>query len=95
MPITIEVQDGEVISMTASDGTPIPGTDPGYENFTRYATMDRIFSSLEAGLSGDADEVTVTYDPTHGFPSEIYFDYIKDAVDDELTLTVSAFEVLK
>ena len=95
MPITIEVQNGEVISMTASDGTLIPETDPGYENFTRYATMDRIFTTLEAGLSGDADEVTVTYDPIHGFPSEIYFDYIKDAVDDELSLTISDFEALK
>jgi hypothetical protein len=95
MPITIEVQNGEVISMTASNGTLIPKTDPGYENFTRYATMDRIFTTLEAGLSGDADEVTVTYDSAHGFPSEIYFDYIKDAVDDELSLTVTEFEALK
>ncbi len=75
-------------------GTLIPETDPGYENFTRYATMDRIFSTLEAGLSGDADEVTVTYDPTYGYPSEIYFDYIKAAADDELSLSVSEFEVL-
>jgi hypothetical protein len=95
MPITIEVQNGEVISMTAVDGTPIAETDPGYETFSRYATIDHIFSTLEAGLSGDADEVTVTYDSAHGFPSEIYSDYTKDAVDDELSLTVSEFEVLK
>jgi len=95
MPITIEVQNGEVISMTAPDGTPITVADPGYETFSRYATMDRIFSTLEAGLKGDADEVTVTYDPAHGFPSEIYFDYIKAAMDDELSLSVSEFEVLK
>ena len=95
MPITIEVRDGEVVSMTASDGTLIPKTDPGYETFSQYATMERIFTALEAGLSGDADKVTVTYDPVHGFPSEIYFDYIKDAVDDELSLMISEFEALK
>ena len=94
MPITVEVQNGEVISMKASDGTPIAATDPGYETFSRHATIDRIFSTLEAGLAGDADEVTVTYDPTYGFPSEINFDYIKNAMDDELSLSVSKFEAL-
>ena len=94
MPITVEVQNGEAISMNASDGTPIAATDPGYETFSRYATIDRIFSTLEAGLAGEAEEVTVTYDPTYGFPTEIYFDYIKAAADDELSLSVSEFEVL-
>jgi hypothetical protein len=94
MPITVEVQNGEIISMNAPDGTPITATDPGYETFAKYATIDRIFSTLEAGLAGDAEEVTVTYDPTYGYPSEIYFDYIKAAADDELSLSVSNFEVL-
>jgi hypothetical protein len=95
MPITVEVQNEEIISMTYPDGTLVAATDPNYEIFSRHATIERIFSELEAGLAGDADEVTVTYDSAHGFPSEIYFDYIKDAADDELSLTVSNFEVLK
>jgi len=95
MPLTVEVQNGEIISMTYSDGTLVDKTDPNYETFSQHATIDRIFSELEAGLKGDADEVTVTYDSTHGFPSEIYFDYIKAAMDDELSLTVSEFEILK
>jgi len=95
MPITVEVQNGEIISITYPDGTLAAETDPGYETFSRYATIERIFSELEAGLAGDAEEVTVTYDSARGYPSEIYFDYIKDAVDDELSLTVSNFEVLK
>jgi len=95
MPITVEVQNGEIVSMTYPDGTLIAKTDPSYETFSKHATIDRLFSELEAGLAGDADEVTVKYDPTHGFPSEIYFDYIKAAADDELSLSISAFEVLK
>ena len=95
MPLTVEVQNGEVVSMAYSDGIPVAPTDPSYETFTHYATIERIFSVLEAGLKGDADEVTVTYDSARGFPSEIYFDYIKDAVDDELSITVSNFEVLE
>ena len=95
MPITVEVQNGEIISMTSPDGTLITATDPSYETFSKYATIDRIFSELEAGLAGDAEEVTVTYDSARGFPSDIYFDYIKAAADDELSLTVSNFEVLQ
>lgn len=95
MPLTVEVQNGEIVSMTYPDGTLVTTTDPNYELFSKHATIDRIFSELEAGLSGDADEVTVTYDSAHGFPSEIYFDYIKAAADDELSLSVSKFEALK
>ena len=94
MPLTVEVQNGEIISMTYLDGTLVAATDPGYETFARYATIDRIFSELEAGLAGDAEEVTVTYDSARGFPNEIFFDYIKAAADDELSLTVSNFEAL-
>ena len=94
MPITVEVQNGEIISMTYPDGTLIVETDPNYETFSQHATIERLFSELEAGQSGDADEVTVTYDSARGFPSEIHFDYIKAAVDDELSLSVSNFEVL-
>jgi hypothetical protein len=94
MPITVEVQNGEIISMTYPDGTLVAETDPNYEIFSKHATIDRIFSELEAGLAGDAEEVTVTYDSSRGFPSEIYFDYIKAAADDELSLTVADFEVL-
>ncbi|MBI5965548.1 MAG: hypothetical protein HY863_18885 [Chloroflexi bacterium] len=95
MPITVEVQNDEIVSMTYSDGTVIAQDDPNYEIFSQHATIERLFTELEAGLGGDADEVTVTYDSTYGFPSEIYFDYIKAAVDDELSLSVSNFEVLK
>ena len=95
MPITVEVQNEEIISMTYPDGTLIVETDPNYGIFSQHATIERLFSELEAGQSGDADEVTVTYDSTRGFPSEIYFDYIKEAADDELSLSVSNFEALK
>lgn len=95
MPLTVEVQNGEVISMTKPDGTLVDATDPISETFTKYGTIDRIFSELKAGQSGGAEEVTVTYDPTYGFPAEIYFDFIKQAVDDELSIQVSNFEALK
>jgi hypothetical protein len=94
MPITVEVQKGEIVSMTYPDGNLVAKTDPNYETFSKHATIERLFTELEDGLSGGADEVTVKYDSTRGFPAEIYFDYIKAAADDELSLSVSNFEVL-
>ena len=95
MPIAVEVQNSEIISMTYPDGTLVAETDPNYEIFSKHATIDLLFSELEAGQAGAAEEVTVTYDSAHGFPSDIYFDYVKTAADDELSLTISNFEALK
>lgn len=95
MPLAVEVQNGNVASITYPDGTLVAESDPNYETFSRYATVERIFSELEAGQSGDAEEITVAYDSVHGFPVDIYFDYIKAATDDELSILVSDFEILK
>jgi len=92
MPLILEVQDGKVVSMEYQNGKEI---DPSLtELFEKYATIDRVFAELEAGLNGAADEVTVKYDPTYGFPSEATIDVEKQATDDELYLTLSNVEKL-
>ena len=92
MPLIIEVQDGKVLSMEYQSGKAI---DPSLlELFERYATTDRVFAELEADLNGAADEVTVKYDPTYGYPTEATIDVEKQATDDELYLTLSNFEKL-
>ncbi len=95
MPITIEVKNNEIVSITYPDGTLVAETDPNYETFSRYATIDRVFTVLEEGLAGEAEKTTVTYDTTRGFPQEIHFDYIIAAMDDELSLSISDVQVLK
>ena len=92
MPLVIEVQDGKMVSMEFHNGKEI---DPSLlELFNKYTTMDQIFAELEAGQNGAADEVTVKYDPTYGFPTEATIDVVKEATDDELYLAISDFEVL-
>jgi len=95
MPLTIEVQDGEIVSLTRADGSLVEANDPSLETYESYATMDRLFRELESNLSGEADEVIVTYDPNYGFPVSIAIDQIKEAIDDELSLQVSKFEILE
>lgn len=95
MPLTVEALDGEVVSMTTVDGTPVSAGDPMYEFFVGLGTMDRLFAELEsAAASPEAGEITVKYDAALGFPAEASIDYIKDAIDDELYITVSGFEQL-
>ena len=94
MPLTVEVLNGKVVSITAKDGSTVIQGDPSYETFARYATIDNLFTELKADLGGKADQVTVTYDATYGFPSTINIDFIKNAVDDELYLSTTGFEKL-
>ncbi len=95
MPLTVEVLNGEIVSITSADGSPVEATNPSLEVYESYATIDLLFAELETDLSGEADEVVVTYDPTYGFPENIAIDRIKEAIDDELSLQVSNFEVLE
>ena len=92
MPLVIEVMDGEVVSMEYQSGKAVE--DMNRELFDRFATIDRIFAEIETDLAGAADKVTVTYDSTYGFPVDIVIDYVEEAIDDELYLTVSGFEPL-
>jgi len=94
MPLEVEVSNNVILSITDSDGKLITQTDPNYEWYSQYATIDRLFTDLKADLGGAVDEVTATYDPTYGFPDKINIDVIKEAVDDELSLRVSRFEAL-
>jgi len=95
MPLTVEVKDGEVVSMTAADGTPISSDDPNYQHFVDLGTIDRLFAELESVTgSAGAGEVIVTYDSTYGFPTEASIDYIKEAIDDELYVSIAGVEAL-
>ncbi len=94
MPMTVEVKNGEVVSMTDVNGETFPLDDPMSEFVLKYATIDRLFSELESDSVREADNLTVSYDPTYGFPAEVAIDFIELAADDELYLSVSAFEPL-
>ncbi|MBX3616397.1 MAG: hypothetical protein KF839_04460 [Nitrosomonas sp.] len=94
MPLQIEVLDGQMVSMKDAHGVIITKTDAHFEYFDRYATMDRLFSVLEAHQGGKADRVTAKFHPVYGFPEQIYIDRIKGAADDELRFVISGFEQL-
>lgn len=95
MPITVEVRDGAVVSLTDANGAPVALNDPGNGFFMQYTTIPGIYAALATAEFRAADTLTVTYDSTYGFPSEMSADFIEMAVDDELYLSVSAFTPLQ
>jgi hypothetical protein len=94
MPLIIEVQDGQVVSMEYASGNEI---DPGNrEYFQRFETIDKVFEQLGKDIGGEADEVVVnTYNATYGFPEDVKVDYVLEATDDEIWFTISDFEPLQ
>jgi len=94
MPLTIEVTDGKVVSMISADGKTLDLADSSYGEFISYATIDKVFTETQSALD-KADEVKITYDPKYGFPSTVMIDFIKNALDDELSIYVENFKVLE
>lgn len=92
MPLAIEVKDAKILSIVDNDGKPTTEFD---DIFNKYNTIERLFSTLDSALNGDADKTTVTYNTEYGYPASIYIDYIQLAADDEMSFTVSDFETLK
>ena len=91
MPLTIEVKDGNLVSMLYNDGSPVPADQQ--PTFARYQTIDALFDFTGQSLS-KADSMNIEYDRSYGFPSKVQIDFIKQAADDELSLFVRDFQVL-
>jgi hypothetical protein len=93
--VTYEVQDGQVIDQTVQPH-PDRQIDPAEieQFYQEYNTIDKVFDSLQKAAD-EADEVTVEYEPTYGYPTEISIDHVKEAIDDELYLSLRNFAPLQ
>ena len=91
MPITVEVKDGKIVSMTDVNGKAVEGEFAQY--IEEAASMDRLFDLAEKNAS-EAEEIEVAYDAQYGFPAAINVDFIKMAVDDEISYYVNNFKPL-
>ena len=94
MPITIEVRDGNVVSMRDGNDASVTADDPTMSFFRTYTTIDGIYAELTSTRFADADKLTITFDPTYPVPATVNADFIEMAADDELFLGVSGFTVV-
>ena len=92
--VTYEVQNGQVVNQSIQSSPDNPVDEAQVSDFYQpYNTIEKVFDYVE-GADKDADETTIAYDATYGFPTDISVDWIKEAVDDEMYLTLSNFEPL-
>jgi hypothetical protein len=91
MPITIEVDNDGVTSITDARGVPVAPDDAGSGFFRKYTTIDGIYDALTSAQFRDAETLTVTYDATYPVPATVSADFIEMAVDDEVYVEVSGF----
>lgn len=85
-PVRLTVRQGTVVSRVDAETGEVA---PSYAN---ARDIPELFDLVREAIERDAYKMTVTYDPQYGFPRQINIDYIGNAVDDELSVTVSEFQ---
>ena len=88
--LIIEVNDGSPVTTTLVSATDI---DWPPELLNRVNSVPRLFQLVRD--ERDADEISVTYDPVFGYPTEIDIDPDLHVVDEEFTYTINGFEILQ
>ena len=89
-PVTIEVRNGKVTSIVPA----IDALSFNREDFTHHASIAKLFDVVEDAIAKEAEDLSVTYHPTLGYPTEIAIDYDAWTVHDELSITVENFQAL-
>jgi len=80
----IEVSDG-----TLTGAWEVPSGNPVPRGFlSQYPTVHQLFELIASEIASKAAEVRVDYDPIHGAPMRIFIDRIRNAIDDELAITI-------
>jgi len=92
--VTYEVQDGQVVNQSVQTSADNPVDEEQVTDFYQdYNTIDKVFEYVGRAVN-EADETTIEYDSTYGFPTDVSIDWIELAADDEIYLTLSNFEPL-
>jgi Family of unknown function (DUF6174) len=86
-PVRLTVRSGSIVSrVDAETGEPVPS------HGSHIGAVPDLFDIVREAIERDAHSLSVTYDATYGFPTQINIDYIGNAVDDELQVSASQFQ---
>jgi hypothetical protein len=86
-PLRVTVRDGEVAGAERLAETDLPDAEG---EGTTLADL----TALARRALREADRVDVTYDPTYGYPTDLYIDWDEGIADEEVGYTVTDFEAL-
>ena len=91
MPVSVEIDNGKVLSIIDNQGKP---ADDLQDAVAPYAGIDKLFDEIDAAHKAGAAQVDVTYNAQYGYPETINIDQSQQVADDELSLSITHFEVL-
>ncbi|MDF5712973.1 MAG: DUF6174 domain-containing protein [Rhizonema sp. NSF051] len=90
-PVIIEVRNGSTTSITnAATNQPV---NP--ELFQKYSTIPKLFNLIQNAQSRKASSLTVKYEPTLGYPTQINIDYNSQIADEEVYLTIENLQEIQ
>ena len=90
-PVVVTVNNGATTSIVKAEG----GDPATAEFFAEYNTVEKLFALIQKAIDEKADGITVTYDPTLGYPTDIKVDTSFQAADEEIYLTMSDLQAAK
>ena len=91
MPLAVEVQEGQIVAMVASNGADISNY---LDTFRQHATIERQFATADSATSHWVYKLAIQYDAKYGFPSSIIIDPYRYITDDATGYYVTDFEPL-
>ncbi|MCC5667174.1 DUF6174 domain-containing protein [Nostoc sp. CHAB 5784] len=90
-PVIIEVRNGVTTSITYKYGKNPVDT----ALFEKYNTIPKLFNIIRNAFIKKADNLTVQYNPTLGYPTQINIDYDKQRTDDTIFFTISNLQQIE
>ena len=90
-PVNIEVRNGKVTSIVPA----IDALSFNQEDFTNHDSIAKLFDVIEDAIAKEAEDLSVTYHPTLGYPTQISINYEAYTADDEISFTVENLQPLK
>jgi hypothetical protein len=61
---------------------------------SRIKTIDEVFAFIESSLKGKHASARITYDPIYGYPTDTYFDFRAEMIDEETGFAIKDFQVI-
>jgi Family of unknown function (DUF6174) len=88
-PVRVRVVDNQVVGRTyLTSGAPVPADRGQF-----YPDVAGLFDLLEDANRRGAS-INASFDQQYGFPTSAAIDYIKNAIDDEVSIRVADFDLL-
>jgi uncharacterized protein DUF6174 len=82
-PVTVWVDRGNIEYLLYEDNSrPVP-----FSYASSFPSVEQLFDAIQNGIDRQADYIAVDYDPTFGYPTNVYIDYDRRVSSDELVLT--------